>query len=454
MLPSAILVIHRSANIFYRTFFVCTWDATNSFLRTVMSPSVDSKTLEILLKRINKKTIQKEHCRFSLAHQNRKIGYKGRTLDIARLLWQRHNQMDIPLYYTFQPTCGNHMCIQPSHLKFGRNGNPTEKEDIKALMHLRSTPDGECRILQCGTDRKGYGLWSIAGKRYALQRVVIWLHGKWNNVLDMPSDLHAAHLCRNLTCINPKHYELVTRKVNMGHKVRDGTLIRGQNCHLAKMTENTAKAIIDSWRPKKHPEHLKIKDRAKKFGVSSTIVTQIDGRRRWNHLPHPNQRPLPNKKKVKTATEVHLSPEDCIEIIKRLKDRSSVNSTLNEFTQTPCWVWKTVTKDRPAMNYKGIGRYASIFACHVSSGPKPFKDAQARHRCGVSRCIRPDHLTWGSVIDNMADKRIHGTSSNKLTISKAREIRNSTARAKDLAENYNVSRKTISDIRLNLTWRE
>lgn len=57
---------------------------------------------------------------------------------------------------------------------------------------------------------KGYAQWHIAGK-------IIYVHRYAYNVLvgEIPPELIIDHLCRNRSCVNPEHIELVTQRENI-----------------------------------------------------------------------------------------------------------------------------------------------------------------------------------------------------------------------------------------------
>lgn len=82
------------------------------------------------------------------------------------------------------------------------------------------------------------------------------------------------------------------------------------------------------------------------------------------------------------------------------------------------------------------------------------------HTCDNPACINPAHLRLGTQADNIADRNAKGRqakgvthSSNKLTPDQVLQIRNSKEDRHKLAKLYGVTAQSISDIRLNKTWK-
>lgn len=68
----------------------------------------------------------------------------------------------------------------------------------------------KCIQAKGSLDTHGYGRVKIAGKSYGAHVVA------WQNINGrIPSDMQIDHLCRNRTCINVEHLELVTQKENI-----------------------------------------------------------------------------------------------------------------------------------------------------------------------------------------------------------------------------------------------
>ena len=100
-----------------------------------------------------------------------------------------------------------------------------------------------------------------------------------NNGATLPEDKIVRHKCRFKHCVNPACLELGTpTDNNMGDKLRDGTLGRGESNPNAKIDEETARAIKES------KGQGTIRERAQLFEVSPYIVTNIDCCKRWKHL--------------------------------------------------------------------------------------------------------------------------------------------------------------------------
>jgi hypothetical protein len=127
-----------------------------------------------------------------------------------------------------------------------------------------------------------------------------------------------------------------------------------------------------------------------------------------------------------------------------------------------CWLW-TASK-----NCGGYGRVRINDNTHLvhrlslshSLGRPIGTGLLVRHLCRNRHCLNPAHLQEGTDKDNYADSVIDGTNAkgekhghSKLTEVQVREIRASDKRNCELAKIYNVSRETISGIRLGITWK-
>lgn len=72
----------------------------------------------------------------------------------------------------------------------------------------------QCILFPGSLDTHGYGRVKVNGKSFGAHRLAyIEQYG------DIPTGLQVDHLCRNRSCVNPSHLELITQKENIlrGH---------------------------------------------------------------------------------------------------------------------------------------------------------------------------------------------------------------------------------------------
>lgn len=129
-----------------------------------------------------------------------------------------------------------------------------------------------------------------------------------------------------------------------------------------------------------------------------------------------------------------------------------------------CVIWP----GKPAQN--GYGQltvdgvrqpHPHVLVCQHFHGPRPAR-AQVRHLCGVKLCVAPWHLTWGTAVQNAADKIAHGThnrgerngTKSPLSEMQVREIITllPTTRQADLARRYGVTPNRIHAIAHGYKW--
>ncbi len=128
------------------------------------------------------------------------------------------------------------------------------------MIQLPSEPDG-CWVWLGKVDQNGYGWKQFQGKSVLAHRWVFQMFNGWlpkHDVLD--------HKCRNRSCVNPRHLEVVSQTENAR---------RGLN---TKLTIEQVKYI------KARMPHLKWGERkqlAKRFGVSEALISDIRYGRAW-----------------------------------------------------------------------------------------------------------------------------------------------------------------------------
>lgn len=143
-----------------------------------------------------------------------------------------------------------------------------------------------------------------------------------------------------------------------------------------------------------------------------------------------------------------------------------INETAVHFQSDECLIWPfyrsragygIVTKD-------GRKQHASRVVCEIVNGPPPSPDHQAAHLCGKGHlgCVNPRHLSWKTVIENHADKRIHGTVNRgsrngraKIKESDIKAIRSlkNKMTTNQVAKMFDIPRGTAWNILNNKSWQ-
>jgi hypothetical protein len=128
-----------------------------------------------------------------------------------------------------------------------------------------------------------------------------------------------------------------------------------------------------------------------------------------------------------------------------------------------CWFWKGSTRadGYGAARVRGMSQLAHRCAWLLMRGPIP-KGLVVRHRCDNRRCVNPNHLQLGTVLQNVRDAwerdRYPGRGGlangrAKLTPEKVLEIRaDTTSTDAALAELHGVSDVAIRYARSGKTW--
>jgi len=151
-----------------------------------------------------------------------------------------------------------------------------------------------CHLWKLAKGNGGYGKSSWNGKTQSAHRLSYAVSN--GGVIELTNEngikLHIRHAeqCQ-VHCCNAAHLQIGTAKDNAADRIIKGTDIGGERNPRASITEEIAKAIIDSKYPKEHKMYITQKERAEHFGVSLSTVCHIDCGESWNHLPRKQLEP-------------------------------------------------------------------------------------------------------------------------------------------------------------------
>lgn len=138
-----------------------------------------------------------------------------------------------------------------------------------------------------------------------------------------------------------------------------------------------------------------------------------------------------------------------------IKENSVVNPS------TDCWEWTDrLNGNGYATVAVGSGNVLMHRAALIASGVPIPSGYQACHKCDNRKCVNPSHLFVGTANDNQQDKVLKGRQSRGvhrwnalLDDQRVRLIRESTASARQIAEELGVSGALISAVRRRKVWR-
>lgn len=124
-------------------------------------------------------------------------------------------------------------------------------------------------------DRRGYGHLRLNGRMTRATRIIC------EKVYGKPPQptCHAAHLCGNSTCVNPRHLQWATAKENNTHKIIHGTIARGERQGLSKLTARDVLEIRE-----RLSNGAEANEICRQFGIGRSQVQRIKKRESWAWL--------------------------------------------------------------------------------------------------------------------------------------------------------------------------
>lgn len=142
------------------------------------------------------------------------------------------------------------------------------------------------------------------------------------------------------------------------------------------------------------------------------------------------------------------------ELGKPLEFLRSILGTTNE----ECILWPFSM----AHGYGHLGIDSKVVKAHRLilewTVPRPDPKLNALHRCDTKRCVNPNHLYWGTQIDNVRDFKLSGRVKRKLTFQQAREIvvllREGKLSQPQIAKLFGINQTMVSAIKRKKSWPE
>lgn len=392
----------------------------------------------------------------------REHGGKRKLIRTHRFLYEQYHSTRLTdRKFILKRTCETQNCINPEHYILSDQKKTETKEETWERLLSNSTRVDDHIIWAASSKNVGF-----RGGTYIPYHVSYIIHK--NNMAPIPKHnedgekLVIRHKCTAKGCMNPDHLEIGTMSENgYDDKLRDGTLLRGEKSHTAKITEQIASEIKLSLFKKGEAGYKTPTERANHFGVTSGMVRAIDNGYSWRHLPNkhgnisPDHREQQQKARDKARSRVWTS-EEYASIIPMLKLQVEYTSGNKKDTSIPgdCWEFTggRSPKNYGYKRYLGIQSYAHILACTSKNERRLLPNEVTRHLCGNHPCCNPDHLEFGTHYENMMDDLKH-RNGRVLKKTDVLDIRDSEESYTSLAKRYNVTNQTIGSIKKRRTWK-
>lgn len=120
-----------------------------------------------------------------------------------------------------------------------------------------------------------------------------------------------------------------------------------------------------------------------------------------------------------------------------------------------CWWWRGAkSKGYGRLSWHGRQRFAHQVAFFLEHGRWP--PVSTLHTCDQPSCVRPNHLTAGTQLDNIGDAASKGRMARKLTVDDVVEIRRLHAAgwsSRRIADRFGVRHFTIEAACSRRTWK-
>ena len=158
-----------------------------------------------------------------------------------------------------------------------------EKVDIKA--------DEECWEWLGSKDPDGYGYFTKESHGMGEQKGKTIMAHRYSLMMklknfDLPASVLTRHTCDNRSCVNPNHLIEGSAKENSQDMVERNRQTCGQKHYCAKMSEETAKKIIEEYTADKQNGRLygSLERLAERYNLSKQVVYRLVSGQTWKHL--------------------------------------------------------------------------------------------------------------------------------------------------------------------------
>jgi hypothetical protein len=366
-------------------------------------------------------------------------------------------------------SCKNEKCLNANHLQVELLYKPWDTVAIHARLiegciRLQPTDgfDVGCLIRTKGIDARGYGHMSVNNKPMLTHTVSLLLNDKLTTrpIGQDGNKLMVRHKCANTGCCEPSHLEWGTPMENSDDRNRDGTHIVGEKNPCATITKDVASAIKLSWKPRGDPGYQSQSQRANYFGVSISLVGNIDAGASWNYLPGPSNKPgkIQGTERRKVDRD-NLSEEDMKTLIDRIASRVKITPGISKDAslELPCHIFTgRQTEGYGVLRFHKLDFKAHVIVCEHKMKQRTPQGEVVRHRCGQKLCVCPDHLTFGTRTDNWYDAVMHDDVKRKLSVDDVKSIREieitDVIAIRQAAKNHDTSAQHIKAIIRREKW--
>lgn len=392
---------------------------------------------------------------------------KGEKLLLHKFVWDYSHPNDpfISNAHRIVRSCGNSKCVQPRHLKKITCGAIAySKNNVRERINRIVDKEGDCILHSYSGSPNARSKTTIHGKSYSIHTVALWCASEYEFIDEIPrandagEPLVIRHLCGKWRCINPTHLTLGTIAENNADTFKHGMALCGAGHKWAKLTETQAREVII--RIKLGEGNAAI---ARELNVSNKAVSCIRSYKSWTYLwPEDDadaQEKIMNvRKKKQERSKKPWTPEMYASAKKYLWLNSSESTSIASFVDTPCRLWNAgMCNDYGLASVASKTILAHVLSAEIEYGPRP-TGMVTRHLCDVKLCINPDHLVYGTPMENAADRTRGGkrwAPMAKIDEALALKIRESIGKGtkKERAARFGVSVAIIVDIDRGKSWK-